>query len=79
MQQLKPFKGEQDMLAAFTAHQAQQILMSEFGYNEDESEVIDVTDKLDMMVYDEDGQPTGTLREYIEACNGVAQYLYGWE
>lgn len=77
--QLKPFAGEYDMIAAYTAEEASQILMTEFGYDEDESEVQDVSNRLEKHVLDEEGQSTGTLQEYIDGCKGVPQYLYGWE
>lgn len=53
--------------------------MTEFGYDEDESEVQDVSNRLEKHVFDEDGESTGTLQEYIDNCKGVPQYLYGWE
>lgn len=77
--QLKPFAGEYEMVAAFTAEEASQILMTEFGYDEDESEVQDVSNRLEKHVFDEDGESTETLQEYIDGCKGVPQYLYGWE
>ena len=84
MAQLKPYKvGEYDMVAAENPEQALALLKNNFDVScDDDLTIDDVTDmslRLHRQVYDEDGNPTGTLYSYIKACNGVPSYIYGWE
>lgn len=84
MSKLKPFMvGENDMVAAENPEQALSLLKDNFGDGHYDflmlCDVLDVSDDLDCMICCEDGEPIQTLREYIDNCNGIPQYLYGWE
>ena len=81
---LKPYRvGEYDMVAAENAEQALKLLVDNYDFcDADEITIDDVADMSSHLyrnVWDEDGNNTGTLYSYVKACNGVPQYLYGWE
>ena len=83
MDNLKPYiVGGNDMVAASSPEQAIQILMAHTGFNRDDYYdecVEDVSHWLGEMIRDEDGVDIQKLSEFIDGCNGVPQYLYGWE
>ena len=84
MGQLIPYRvGDYDMVAAINPDQAIRVLMDYCGdfYGGEElclDDVEDCSSCLSKMIFDGDGDPTQTLADYINDCNGVPQYLYGW-
>lgn len=82
MSKLKPYKvGEYDMVAAENSEQALSAYENHLGTFEGMTidDVEDMSGHLDMEVKDEDGNSTGTIRDYVEKCNGKPSYIYGWE
>ena len=84
MEELKPYMvGENDMVAARSSNEALTVFIAYVGWGYDEfsveDDVQDMSAYIDMDVLGEDGKSTGTLQDYINDCNGVPRYLYGWE
>lgn len=86
MAELKPYMvGENDMVAAENPAQAIRVFTDYVGptglwddINADD-DVTDMSSRIDMAVSDETGEAICTLRDYVDDCDGVPSYLYGWE
>lgn len=77
---LIPFQvGEYDIVVAYNAEDARKLL---FEYTDcemvDVEDVEDISHKLDVMLYDEDGVAIETLRDMVDAID-EPEYLYGWD
>lgn len=84
MSELKPFKvGENDIVAATSKEEALQVFMSYVCQESYEDFTVDDVEDISIyigeMVFGEDGKPIQTLGDYVNQCDGNAQYLYGWE
>lgn len=84
MSEFKPFNvGGNDIVAATSKEEALQVFMSHVCQESYDDLTIDDVEDISIymgeIVYIVDGEPIKTLGDYVNQCNGEAQYLYGWE
>lgn len=75
--------GDNDVVAAYDKDGAVELLADYCGFDadefhEDNSEVTDLTGKLNVMLKDKEGNDLETLSDWIKRID-EPEYLYGWE
>jgi len=82
MTELKPYQvGENDIVVAQNPEQALDLLAEQSAWTKEEMsdfEVEDLSNRLTMKLFDEEGKEDGTLGDWVSKVS-EPQYLFGWE